>query len=153
MGLSFALILWYSRLAALLPGAMMRYPPRSTNTFSLVSSRKLPWRLSSSGPWQAKQASERIGRTSRSKSTGFSVGLGGACHAPSRRRHNTIAAIVSHRQMIGRIKEPPRPIEYPAIPYYVSAPLGSTFRSGQHLHLFLAAQKTRRKRKLAGGGG
>src|SRR5215472_2606150 len=150
MGLSFALILWYSRLAALLPGAMMRYPPRSTNTFSLVSSRKLPWRLSSSGPWQAKQASERIGRTSRSKSTGFSVGLGGACHAPSGRRHNAIAAAVSHRQMIGRIKEPPRPIELPAIPYYVNAPLGSIFLGSTLAICSLLRKKTRRARKLVG---
>src|SRR5437870_11804421 len=60
---SLALILWYSRLAALLPGTMIRYPSRSPNTLSGVSNRKLPWRLPSSGPWQAKQASERMGRT------------------------------------------------------------------------------------------
>src|SRR2546429_1572003 len=106
---SLALILWYSRLAALLPGTMIRYPSRSPNTLSVVSSRKLPWRLPSSGPWQAKQASERMGRTSRLKSTGFSGGFDGVCQAPSGGRHNTIAVAGSHRQMIGRIKDPPRP--------------------------------------------
>src|SRR5438132_595608 len=118
---SLALILWYSRLAALLPGTMIRYPSRSPNTLSVVSSRKLPWRLPSSGPWQAKQASERMGRTSRLKSTGFSGGFDGVCQAPSGGRHNTIAVAGSHRQMIGRIKDPPRPIEIaqPRIPYYV----------------------------------
>src|SRR5437879_9791544 len=127
---SLALILWYSRLAALLAGTMIRYPARAPNTLSVVSSRKLPWRLPSSGPWQAKQASERMGRTSRLKSTGFSGGFDGVCQAPSGGRHNTIAVAGSHRQMIGRIKDPPRPIEIaqPRIPYYVGVLLWKYFK-------------------------
>src|SRR5439155_1414363 len=39
-----------------------------------MSRRKFPWRLFSSGPWDVKHASERIGRMSRLKSKGFAVG-------------------------------------------------------------------------------
>src|SRR5436309_15557735 len=49
------------------------YPPRSWKIPSLVSSRSLACRACSSGPWQAKQLSERMGRISRLKSTGFSL--------------------------------------------------------------------------------
>ena len=48
---------------------------------------------------------------SRLKSTGLSGGFDGVCQAPSEGRQSAIAAAGSHRQMIGRIKEPPRPIE------------------------------------------
>src|SRR5215472_14764329 len=93
------------RLVALLPGAIIRYPARSAKTLSLLSSRKFPWRPSSSGPWHAKQVSERMGRMSRLKSTGFSGGFDGACHARKAGRHNAIATAGRHRRMIGRIKK------------------------------------------------
>src|SRR5215470_6870301 len=93
------------RLVALLPGAIIRYPPRSAKKLSLLSSRKFPWRPSSSGPWHAKQVSERIGRMSRLKSTGFSGGLDCACQARRAGRHNAIATAGNHQPMIGRIKK------------------------------------------------
>src|ERR1700756_5566889 len=48
---------------------------------------------------------------SRSKSTGFSGGFEGACHAYTAGRHNTTTAASNHRQMMGRIKITPLPIE------------------------------------------
>ena len=57
-----------SSLSLLLPGTM-------TGSFvlralSLTSSRKSAFRVFASGPWHVKQFSERIGKTSRRKSTG-----------------------------------------------------------------------------------
>ena len=55
-----------SSLSSGLPGTMARPPSLSfANAPSLVSSRKPAFRALSSGPWQAKQWSDRIGRTSR----------------------------------------------------------------------------------------
>src|SRR5581483_4089245 len=67
--LSVALMRWKRRLAAESPETMTGFPERSANMPSLKSNRKLAIRCFSSGPWQAKQLSERIGRISRSKST------------------------------------------------------------------------------------
>ena len=60
-----------SSLSSGLPGTIAR-PPLSSlaNAPSFVSSRRPALRVLSSGPWQAKQLSERIGRTSRAKLTG-----------------------------------------------------------------------------------
>ena len=122
-----ALILWYSRLSALLPGIMILYPPRSAKTPSLVSRRRFPWRPSSSGPWQEKQVSERMGRISRSKSIGFSVGEG-TCQAPKTGRHSSTAAAGNHRQMMGRIKGLPHRLNRAtAIRYYADSCLGIPF--------------------------
>jgi len=54
-----------------LPATMAGPPngPRSAKAPSRISSRSPRWRDCSSGPWQEKQFSERIGRTSRAKST------------------------------------------------------------------------------------
>ena len=51
------------------------------NAPSLVSSRRPALRALSSGPWQAKQLSERIGRTSRAKLTGRDERAFGAVEA------------------------------------------------------------------------
>ena len=57
--------------------------PRSANGPSCTSSRSPRWREPSSGPWQVKQFSDRIGRTSRAKSTTRSA-AGGASAAAAR---------------------------------------------------------------------
>ena len=51
-------------------GTITAKPERSRNTSSLRSSRRSAFLAFWSGPWQAKQCSDRIGRISRSKSTG-----------------------------------------------------------------------------------
>ena len=63
-----------SSLSPGLPGTIARPPlSSSANAPSWVSSRSPALRALSSGPWQAKQWSERIGRTSRAKPTGFGL--------------------------------------------------------------------------------
>ena len=58
-----------SVLCAGSPGAMAISPDLAgLNASSLTSNRSLPLRAFSSGPWQAKQYSDRIGRISRLKS-------------------------------------------------------------------------------------
>ena len=74
---SLVLILWYSLLSAAFPGTITWYPPRSAKAPSFVSRRRFTIRCFSSGPWQAKQLSERIGRISRLKST--PLGLESGC--------------------------------------------------------------------------
>src|SRR5436190_5748265 len=71
------------RLLAGSPGVMMLYVPRLAKSPSPVSSRRLATRRLSSGPWHVKQLSERMGRTSRSKSTGLSA----AKHTPAKTSH------------------------------------------------------------------
>ena len=57
-------------LSSGLPGTIATPPPLSLlKAPSFVSSRSPALRFRSSGPWQAKQLSERIGRTSRAKFT------------------------------------------------------------------------------------
>src|SRR5206468_1652068 len=71
------------RLLAGSPGLMVLYVARLAKSPSSVSSRRLATRRLSSGPWHAKQLSERMGRTSRSKSTGLSA----AKHRPAKASH------------------------------------------------------------------
>jgi hypothetical protein len=63
-----------SALSAALPGTMI---PRFVKAPSSVSKWKRVFRAFSSGPWQAKQLFERIGRISRLKLTGGSGLLAG----------------------------------------------------------------------------
>ena len=64
-----------SSLSSGLPGTIARSPlSSSAKAPSWVSSRRPALRALSSGPWQAKQWSERIGRTSRAKPTGRGLG-------------------------------------------------------------------------------
>src|SRR5436190_21302412 len=49
-------------------GLMACLPSRTSTAPSALSNRNLDLRRFSSGPWQLKQLSERIGRTSRLKS-------------------------------------------------------------------------------------
>ena len=51
------------------PGTTAVYPPRSLSAPSDKSSRRFASRVLLSGPWQWKQYSERMGRTSLVKST------------------------------------------------------------------------------------
>ena len=60
-------IFFTSTLLAALPGTMM---PSSAKAPSRVSKRNLVSRCFSSGPWQAKQLLDRIGRMSRLKLSG-----------------------------------------------------------------------------------
>ena len=90
-----------SSLSSGLPGTIARAPLSvSAKAPSWVSSRSPALRALSSGPWQAKQLSERIGRTSRAKPTGFGLGSPGEpfespaspraahAHAPPRIKHD-----------------------------------------------------------------
>ena len=66
-----------SELSSTFPGTTAASPDSSlARTPSWTSSRSFAFRCLSSGPWQAKQLSERIGLTSRAKFTGR--GLAGA---------------------------------------------------------------------------
>ena len=59
-------------------GGKHGFPATTTSAIpSLVSSRSFALRAFSSGPWQAKQWSDRIGITSRLKSTGAGLPAGG----------------------------------------------------------------------------
>ena len=81
--------------------------PRSAKGPSCTSSRRPRWRACSSGPWHVKQFSDRIGRTSRAKSTTRSATAGASAAAaralpqwapPSiHRRTASICAPVSDR--------------------------------------------------------
>src|SRR5207249_7388285 len=59
----------YSSLSALLPGTMTVTPSLPRKAPSLVSRRSLALRAAASGPWHWKQWLDRIGSTSRLKST------------------------------------------------------------------------------------
>ena len=67
--------LWWirciSRLFAEFPGMMTGFSVR--NAPARVSNRSSPWRAAPSGPWQGKQARDKIGRTSALKSTATAV--------------------------------------------------------------------------------
>src|SRR4051794_15486626 len=69
---------------------MAAYPPRSANAPASLSRRKglvTPFRLAASGPWQVKQAFERIGRISRLKSIGRDGDGGSPANAPPPTRY------------------------------------------------------------------
>ena len=82
-------------LAALSPATMAGAPlSPARRDPSSVSSRKPPLRAFSSGPWQAKQASERIGRMSREKRTGSTAGAAAArCGAAATSSHTASTAV------------------------------------------------------------
>jgi hypothetical protein len=66
-----------TRLASGSPATIAKPDLRAAVAPSNVSRRSFAWRLPASGPWHAKQRSERIGRTSRSK-LGIAAGSGAA---------------------------------------------------------------------------
>ena len=72
-----------SMLSAALPGTMM---PSSANAPSFVSKWNFVSRLVASGPWQAKQLLERMGRMSRLKL------IGGTAACPAARAVMLVAA-------------------------------------------------------------
>src|SRR5262245_35143424 len=75
-----------SSLSSGLPGTMARPPLRnSPKAPARVSRRSLALRCASSGPWQLKQVSDRIGRTSRVKSIRVAAGSPVAAPAPANR--------------------------------------------------------------------
>ena len=65
---SFDSIRWMSELASGLPGTIAMSPLRSDFAETSSSNRSLALRPFSSGPWQAMQFSERMGRICRPKS-------------------------------------------------------------------------------------
>ena len=56
-------------LSSGLPGTIARWSPKSAKAPSLTSSRRSAFRSAASGPWQAKQLADKMGRISRLKST------------------------------------------------------------------------------------
>src|SRR5581483_466133 len=117
----------YSSLAVESPGLTVWYPPRSANTPSRVSRRKPASRLFASGPWHVKQLSDRSGRMSRLKSTGFGLPAGTAA---------LTGALVSH----------PRKTDVPR--RAIDAPI----RKVDLAHLFTIGLPRRFQSQLAGGG-
>ena len=89
-----------SLLPATLPGTMI---PSFANAPSRVSKWNSVSRLVSSGPWQAKQLFERIGRMSRLKPTG-----GAACPAARAARLVAAASARHSEQAASRHARVPR---------------------------------------------
>src|SRR5262245_370154 len=82
-------------LSSLLPGTRSARALLLRDAPSIVSRRRPALRASASGPWHLKQLSERIGNTSREKSTspaGSRDGQASAATARARRVRRGIAA-------------------------------------------------------------
>ena len=77
-------------LASGSPSTIAWRPPRSAFAAASLSRRSGIFLATASGPWQVKHLSERIGRTSRLKSTGLGIGsVADTRHGEQNYRRNT----------------------------------------------------------------